>query len=568
MMAWLSRLAAFLAFLDAIFIGALIVTGLPAEIEGYQLPLKNIRKPFLFFACFLTLAFLLHPERADRLRFWKERVLGVVAKPYAIWVLAAVYAVLFTWQQLTEYFTLEINFLPFEMYDYMLHYFFQGMWHYTGALHTYYHVNNILLFLAPLWYFFKTPLFLVGIYGLLAAAAIFPLYGIAKERFQEPLAPFVLAFVYLNYRYLQNVLLMNFSVEIFYPFFIFAALYCAFRNRWGLYYLMVLLGLMVKEDSVLYFSALGGLVFFLKRPAQQPRPHRMSGDVHTGEHFYVPARKIHGLCTIALSVFYLVFVLKIFLPLTGNPILKGDLENFEAYGRSFRELFSHFVGDPKEILVVMFGSLAKLRTYWNVTSRLLFLPFFSPACLFILAPVFPLFLHATGRDEDFVDLRFHYAAVVLPFVFIALIFGFSNLYRRIGDKRKEIFLWAACLALIVINGGHYVTRRITVEHIQSIQWARRVPLAANLVTHGHLLPYIGYRKYNYYFAVPFGLKEHPLNGAYSNADYYLIDMNVNPYPMDRSYLNGKVQELRANVEYLLVAEEGERYLFKRKGARP
>ena len=182
-------------------------------------------------------------------------------------------------------------------------------------------------------------------------------------------------------------------------------------------------------------------------------------------------------------------------------------------------------------------------------------------------PVFPLFFHHTGRDTDFVDLRFHYAAAVLPFLFIAFVFGFSNLYHRISLRRRTLFLWITALVLILLNGGNFVTRPVTVETLKSIEWARRVPQGANLVTHGHLLPYVGYREYNYYFSAPLELREHPAHEAYAKADYYLIDFNVDPYPMDRGYLTDKLKKLEKDPDYVLMGADGERYLFKRKDYR-
>jgi hypothetical protein len=268
--------------------------------------------------------------------------------------------------------------------------------------------------------------------------------------------------------------------------------------------------------------------------------------------------------TIILSFIYFAFLIKVFIPLTGNTILKGDLENFAGHGDSLEGITASFITDPGLIFTTFFGSAAKLRTYFNIFSRLLFLPFFSPSVLLVLAPLAPLFAHFTGGDENFIDLRFHYAAAVIPFLFIALIFGFSNLSNRFGGKRKEILSWSFCLALLLVNGGSYLTQCFTVNHLESIQWAQRVPASANLVTHGHLLPYGGYRAYNYYFGLPWENPEHPYFRPYHEADYYLFDFHVNSYPVDQEYLNQKLGELMRNADYELIRKGEKRFLFKRK----
>ncbi len=519
----------------------LIITGFPPEIAGHSIHLKNLRTPFTLLVTLILTGLFLHPAREAKIKLWKDKVSAFVSKPSAPWILFAVYGLLFLWQQLTEYFAIEINFIPFGFYDYILYYLFHGRINYTGLLHTYYHLNNIMIFLAPFWYLFKSPLFLTVIYGFIASLAIIPLYGIAKERFGgESVAPFFIAFVYLNYRYLQNVLLMNFSVEIFYPLFVFATLYCAMRGKWIAYYVFLALGLLVKEDSFIYFSAVGLLVCFTKRQIK------------------------HGILTVALSLAYFAFLLKVFIPLTHNTVFKEDLNNFEGYGNSTSGILKSSVFNPASIAKVLFGSPAKLRTYFNLLSRLAFIPLFSPTCVLILAPILPLFFHSTGRDTNFIDLRFHYAAAVLPFVFIAFIFGFSNLYRKVKEKWRENFVWVVFLVLLFINGGNYVTQKITKERLKSIEWARSIPVTANLVTHGHLLPYVGYRKYNYYFAQPFELEANPAHSAFSNADYYLIDENVNLYPMEKPYFDEKVKSLKSDPRYELIRSSDGRFLFKRR----
>ena len=534
---WLSRILLAGVFLDLLFILYLILTGFPPEFLGWKIGLKNIRKPFHLGLALFLVSLLVHPDRKEKIRNAMKGLEQWTAKPSAIWILVGVYSALFLWQQIAEYLAVDVNFIPFGFYDYILYYVFQGKINYTGWLHGFYHVNNILILLAPLWFFFQSSLFLTVIYGPLAALAALPLYGIAKHKFSESFVPFFVAFVYLNYRYLQNALQMNFCVELFYPLFVFSAVFFALKSRWALYYLMVFLGLLVKEDSFIYFAPVGALVFFL------------------------PRGRIHGALTVAGSIFYFLFAVKVFIPATGSTILRGDVQNFRHYGGSSESLLHQFAAKPGTVLEVLFGKPEKIRTLFKLVSRLAFLPLFSPAGLLILAGVFPLFMHG---DVNFVDLRFQYAAAVLPFVFIAFVFGFANLSGKIRGEGRKTFLWVACVVLTFANGGHYATAKITRQTLESIRWAKQIPAGANVVTHGHLLPYVGYRPYNYYFAVPFESRKNPAHEAFANADYYLIDFHVNPYPMDREYLEKKVQRLSRDRNYTLAAEEGGRYLFKRK----
>ncbi|HNV87016.1 MAG TPA: DUF2079 domain-containing protein [Candidatus Omnitrophota bacterium] len=534
-----SRILLGMAALVGAMMVYLVATGLPPEIAGHTIKLKNLRKPFIFLLLLFAGGIALDTDARGGVARGKDAALRFISHPASVWLLAGVYGLLFLWQQLSEYFGVNINFIPFGFYDYMLYYLFQGKVNFTGLLHEYYHLNNILIFLAPLWQCFRSPLFLTVIYGFIASAAAIPLYGIARRRFSEAWIPFVVCLIYLNYRYLQNVLLMNFSVEIFYPLFVFLALYFAMRKWWWAYFLSVFLGLTVKEDSFLYFSALGVLVFFMKDRRQ-------------------------GIATVLGSLIYFFLLIRWFVPYTESTILQGDLRNFSDQGDSMAGIAKNIISNPSLVFFYLFGSWAKWRTLIKLASRLMFLPLCSPSVFLILVPLFPLFLQGGGATENFVDLRFHYAAAVIPFVFIAFVFGFSNFEKKLSPKWRRAVLLGVCFFLLLLNGGNYATKKVTKESLESIAWARSIPPDANLVTHGHLLPYIGYRKYNYYFAVPFEREDHPAHQPFSEADYYLIDLHVNLYPMDENYFREKIEVLGQDNRYELVRQEGERYLFRRK----
>ena len=535
---------------DLILLAYLIITGLPPHWGEHflQIKMKNFKGLFtLLILSGFGLAFC-HKDGPEKgFSSFKEKIIAWTSKPDAIWILFAAASVIFTWQQMTEYLALEINVMPFSFYDYMLYYFFEGKINYTELLHKYYHFNNILYFLAPLWALVKSPLLLITIYGPLAALAIFPLYSMAKYRFQSASFAFLVAFVYLNYRYLQNVLRMNFSIEILYPLFIFAIVVAALKERRRLYYLFLFLGLMVKEDSFIYFSAIGMLVFFLE--AQK-------GKWGKG--------LLHGSLTIFFSMGYFIFLKLVLGPLTDNGILERSAQNYEGYGDSMAEILKTLFANPANFIVALFGTEAKINTLFKLVSRLAFLPLFSPVAVFILVPILPLFLHNTGRDADFFELRFHYAAAVIPFVFIAFVFGFSNLSKRLKGSSRPWILTGFILALLLMNSGHFRTEPWGREDLRSIGLARSLPQGTNVVTHGHLLPYLGYRRYNYFFAQPWEEESHPAYEPYHNADYYLFDSHVNPYPMDKSYFDQKRKELGENPRYKILYDDGKRILIGRK----
>ncbi len=544
--------ALFFVYAAALLFFAYVVWhGLPLTFGGWTWQMKNFKKPFLIllfsFAAWKAVSFRV---RGLRLSEIIQELEQTFSSKQLLPALLIIFTIIFTWQQVTEYLSLQINFLPFSFYDYMLFYYLQGKIHYTGLLHTWYHINNLLMLLAPVWALIKSPLLLVGIYGPLACLGAIPLYGIAKERFASPALALMTAFIFLNYRYMQNILRMNFCVEILYPLFIFWAVYEAMKARWGRYYLALALGLLLKEDAFFYFAGVGALVFF----------------IHHGKPAAGSAR-LHAAATVILGVSYYFFITRWFIPVTGNTVLSENFHNFGDDISSEGEFIVSLIQHPLKVLDIYFGDPRKIATYVRLISRLAFLPLFSPALILLAVPLFPLFTHSTGKDTDFYELHFHYAAAVIPFVFLAFTFGFSNLYHFLKRKAPSAAgpaAWLLVLVLLVMNGGHFRTEAFTAEDLKSIRWASELPKNANVVTHGHLLPYIGYREYNYYFAQPWDRPDHPMHAKYAAADYYLFDMHVHPYPFDRETMLTRMREMAANRDYELVVTDGTRSLFKRK----
>ena len=100
--------------------------------------------------------------------------------------------------------------------------------------------------------------------------------------------------------------------------------------------------------------------------------------------------------------------------------------------------------------------------------------------------------------------------------------------------------------------------------VKTITEISKLPTQAVVVTQGHLLPYIGYKKFNMYFCGPYELDGHPYGKIYNNADYYFLARSVNAYPYDKNWLNAKIDKLKKDPKLELVYDDGDRVLLRRK----
>ncbi len=531
----LSGFSLYLSLAFLLLAAYLAVVGFPAPEWLNFVHLKNCRKPFEFFLLFYLLSIFIHPNRAQKWEGLKTFLSGKAA----FVGLLLLYFILFLWHEIAEYLAMEINFIPFGFYDYMLYYFPQGKINYTGFLHGFYHINNVLYLLMPVWLLFQSSLVLIVAYPLLIVLAGVPLYALAKHYFQKSFIPILIVFLFFNFRYLQNMLHMNFTVEIFYPLFFFSLVYFAVSVRWFWYFLFLFLSLSIKEDAPFYLCSFGFLMLFMK------------------------GKRIPGLLTIVLSGAYFYWINHVFVVWTDSDIFTAVSRNFKEYGSSSFDILKYGATHIPEMVQQFLGTEDAWKTLSKALRRFLFIPLLSPWFLAALGALFPLFVRG---GENFLQLRFQYAAPFIGFLFPAFIDGLRRFAGWL-DKRqfsKENVLSVLLIILLFMNGGNYRVPSWDVEDVKTIRMAREIPEGKTVVTHGHLLPYIGYRDPNFFFQEPLEAETHPLHSVYENADVYLIAKNVNPYPMSEGFVEKKIGKFMDREDYVLEYEDGVRYLFVKK----
>jgi len=502
---------------------------------------KSVRKIYQLFLLLLALGVLALPNRARRLDQIFSFLKNCSAGPWAVTALLVFYSALFLWNQVTAYLALQVNFLPFSFYDYMLYYLSLGKVNFTGLLHWFYHANNILVVLFPLWLLVKSPLLLVVCHGPLLALAALPLFLASRRIFPDHWIPIAIAFFYLNFRFLLNLLEMDFLAESFYPLLILTAFYFLVARRRALFFCSLVFLLLVKEDAAFYVLSLGLFLLFFR------------------------TRRSYGLGAVVLALCYSFFLVKVFLPGTENAILVGSAKNYRQWGATPAEVVKTALAQPLAHLATLFWPAAKLKTQMKLLEMTFFVPLLTPWYLMVLVALFPCFAQGSDLYSNFTDIRFHYSAVVIPFLFIALASGLGNLNHLLRRSPwRENLLRLFFFLLVLVNGGHYLSHRIEAPRLETIRKIQEIPRAALLVTQGHLLPYAGYRTFNFYFSEPYERPSHPYHFIYQNADYYFVSRLAPSYPYGEDWAGGKIRELGKDPHLELVYDDGENALFKRK----
>lgn len=263
------------------------------------------------------------------------------------------------------------------------------------------HFMPTMLLLAPLGALFDTPVYLIALQASLFVTGAYLLYRFAEPRVPRPYAVALLA-AYLVSRRTHSAATSYFYIESAEPLLAFGALLAWSAGRKVWYWLLLVLALGCKEDVALYFG-LFGVMEAVTNPAGPSRTR--------------------GLITAAVCAVWAAVAVFVAVPYwseayglgSANPILSGrfGIDTGAGLQAAIGRMFSG-------------SSLEKLVT---VTSTVGFLCFLAPRWFAIALPGIAFNLAALPGTNQ-AGLGGHYLWPILPWLFVAAVYGAERLGRR------------------------------------------------------------------------------------------------------------------------------------------
>ena len=298
------------------------------------------------------------------------------------------------------------------------------MWDFRGPFD---HFTPIMLLFVPLYWIHDTQMWLVLIQASALAFAAPLLYATVKVRFPQGPFPLLLTAMYLFNPYYSRLVLFDFHAECLFPLFFFGAFYFLERKRMALFFLLLVLTPLVKEDFVIPVGATG-LWLLMQR-----------------------GRRRWGIGAIAAALFWTLFVLKIYYPY----ILQY---NYAHYGRY--ELFAPTIAETLR------NAYAMIERVFSISMPGVVLSLLVPFALLPLGnwkAFILLWLPVLGIQlvSDFVHQQLmmsHYCSALLAVTPIAALYGMRTL-RVMFRKRKQLLRFrqpALAAAIVLMLGCHIV----------------------------------------------------------------------------------------------------------------
>jgi uncharacterized membrane protein len=371
------------------------------------------------------------------------------------------------------------------------------------------HFSPILLLLLPLYALMQSPVTLIVVQALAAAAAVFPLYALTGVVLRHRWAPPAFALVYLLSRMLNYGLMYEFHMEVFYPLFFLTAFWAYESRRWKLLLLALILCLCVKEDAAVCAT---GLIWLIATMA-----------------LIIPAFR------------------------SGLDRPYGFLHYWSGYGDSWRDILAGML-NPLTHLKVIFTPF-KLSKMFNLFSVFLFLPLLNGRRLVLL--VLPQWFVLYASDNRLMNgTMLYYGLLILPFLLYVSMLNLRDLAGRLSGRRRPVVALALALLVVVnvtnsrlfkqLHPGYW---EVEERHRTVSRLLKDIPADAPVSAQIHLLPHLPARAYK--DVLPWGLER---------SAYLLFDTRGVTWPMTPERNAALLDSLRAAGSWEVMAE-AEGYVF-------
>lgn len=341
-------------------------------------------------------------------------------RPYRSWLLilllVILYTAVFSTLDLLRHFSYSQISNDTAVFDQSLWYFMhgRGFWNSIEAMnHFGMHASPIFFLLLPIYYFFPSPVTLIILQCFAVALSIPIVYLIARKILNEKLALHFAVLLSL-YHPLHGVTwdIVNELAFVVAPLFL--AFYGILSERYLLVWIGSLLAMACKEEIGLVIGFLG---IWLVYHGIKTKKRVIWGN---------------GAALIAVGFGWTAFSITTLIPhFRGGPYRYFTMESrYTEFGNSFSQILFHLVTRPGRAAAAAF-TFPKIMYLLELLLPLGFLSLAAPGFLWMTIPTLAANLLSNASMMSMVGAR--YPAAIIPFVFIAAIFGVKKVIERAQD---------------------------------------------------------------------------------------------------------------------------------------
>lgn len=195
----------------------------------------------------------------------------------------------------------------------------------------------------------------------------------------------------------------------------------------------------------------------------------------------------------------------------------------------------------------------------NYFLPLLFIPLCSSATLLILPP---LAIGWCSRIPTMASFGLHYGAALIPFLFLALLLALERLQKTAAKNRRAqrpSWRWLV-IVILVVNVANFKWNLLASSKYKFIheypaikRCLALIPEKSSVAAQSALIPHIPKRKA--IFMLP----------ATGQADYILLHLQLNPWPLQPNQLQELYSSLQSSAKYSCLYSSGDLHLYRKNG---
>jgi uncharacterized membrane protein len=419
-----------------------------------------------------------------------------------------------------------LRFMAFGYYDWDLAHYDQIIWNLShgeffcsllGVNFLGHHAHFLAFPIAVIYKLVPHPLTLLFLQTVALGIAAVPLFLLARKVLNSRWALLV-SVAYLLYYGVGYANIYEFHFTSFAPLILFSMFYFFFTGRHACFLIFSALALLCQENFALFIFTFGLYALMIRRSLRWWLPLLIS------------------------SAAYFILCIKVLLP-SLNPGTIQFSSIYSYWGGSYGEIICNLLFHPIAAIQYML-SLNKMLWLWNIFAPLSFVSLLSPGHLLIAGPLFLQRLLSNRQQEIMFNL--HYLSEILPFVFLAFVFGLKRMlaWPFWGSRKLALafIVIASSMYYALVLSPHFVlfsstrTRVMDDDRIKE-EWARSVPPDSSVVASFELLSHLSHRKDLYSFKNIYAGRSILSKKKYSldaRVDRALIDFN-DPFLVDSFY---------------------------------
>ena len=413
------------------------------------------------------------------------------------------------------------------------------------------HAHFIMLLFVPLYLIWSSPYLLLTVQVLVLTTSAWPIYRIALKKLRSMWLAGVICSSYLTFFGVQYAIDFDFHANTLTAAALAWWLYAYSYRKWWLYWGMLLVGLLTREDAATFFIAICiyWLIFSFKK--------RWKLAAVTG--------------LVALVYFFTVsyFIMPKWTP--GG----GALNYFDAVGenRSPVAIVWWFITNPVQI-IQEFTSDGKHKTLRALAQSYGYMPLFSPFTYLAVLP--NLLARFLSEEYQRHGLSFHYNASLVSVLAFGAILGVQNLQRllkKISPSKVMVGGLNVALSLVIMLGVYGVSwkdpdlplHKLSAPEFVSPEFQpvashpaleivkTMIPRDKSVAASSGLVPWLSDRPFIYNFPDP--LPKQPM--------WVVLSPEFNTWPLPKGEVLSYIDEFQQNESFKMYWSDYGIYVFKR-----